>query len=186
MTLAKSIREALPRTARRPSADQAPPVATPPARTKAKWRKPKPMKAVDGLAFAFPARPSTMISIVAPERDLLDPSVFENGYLPLEPAEGRYMRAGRPAPRGPIEIIAQLRQRGIELIPTIDGAFAVRSAGGGLDVATRDAITTAAPLLRAYLHGTPLRCAMPAHVGGEPPEATTLALGGSGWCGECS
>lgn len=182
MTLAKSIRSALPRPTRRPSTEQAPPVAPPPSRPKARTRKQKPPRAVDALATVFPGRPSTMISIVAPDRDLLDPSAFSNGYLPLEPPTGRFMREARPAPRGPAEIIAALAARGIVLRPSADGEFFAETEGGRLDAATRDAIEKARPLLRPFLHRTPARCGLPHE--GTAPEAVTLATGGAFMCAE--
>ena len=189
-SLSAAIREALGPRPPRPAPPTPPAV---PVRGVARAKKRRPDRPVDELARYWPDRPPLYLNIPALSRDALDEASVET----LEPyaAEGKVpassrpaptvVRPKRPAPRGPAEILAYLARRGITIIPTIDGNLAVMAEAGRLDVAIRDAITASLPLLRAYLHGTPLRCALPAHVGAEPPEAGTLVTGGAAACAEC-
>ncbi len=90
-----------------------------------------------------------------------------------------------PAPGSVAAKVAYLKKLGIELIPTGDGNFMEEFVKGAMKDEIMNGIEAARPLLRAYLHGSPLRCAAPYHVGGLPPEATTLSLGGAPLCGSC-
>lgn len=153
-------------------------------------RKVARSRPVDELARWFPKTPESLITVFSHHRDVLlqAPSLepyVESGTAPKQGTVHSLIKPAQPSPRGAAAILAKLAKRGITLRPTIDGAFYVESERGALDHPTRDAIAAAAPLLRPYLHGTPLRCALPNHVGGEPPEAMTITLGGAGWCGEC-
>lgn len=190
ISIAQGIREGLA-TWPKPPAPEAPAPALL-AHKPSPGRRRRPSAPVDELARYFPRRPGFYFSIPPRDRvdNLTDPLTLEPyagaGRIPRSELDTKAaIREERPAPRGPAEIIRYLARRGIRLAPTGDGLFAVESERGGLDEATRDAINAAAPLLRAYLHGTPLRCALPKHVGAEPPEAVTLVLGGAAWCGEC-
>lgn len=193
MSIAAGIREGMRAwpSAPKPEAPPPPPVRKPVAT----GRKVKPHRPVDELARWFPDRPENTIIARTTARDREVPfdvasvePYMDQGTVPRSFAHDInvvYKPLVR-APRGPEAIVGYLARRGVTLKPTADGAFAVEAEAGRLDEATRNAITAAGPLLRAYLHGSPRKCAMPAHVGSEPPDAVTLTLGGAGWCGECS
>lgn len=189
----RSIREALhdnaeakrAERARRPAPEPAP---APPARGP-KGRRIRPPAPVDELKRFFPDRPASLMHI-APIRDLPDdPRAIEpyvgNDRIPVASQSATVVKPFRPAPRGAAAILDSLAKRGIRLIATGDGNVAVTAEAGRLDVPTREAINAALPLLRAHVHGTPLRCALPNHVGAEPPEAVTIVLGGAAACAGC-
>jgi hypothetical protein len=45
-------------------------------------------------------------------------------------------------------------------------------------------VEKSAPLLIAFLQGTPATCVVSRHA--EPVEGVTIALGGAPWCGSCT
>ena len=188
-SLSKAIRTALgPRPAR-----PVPAVAPVPEPTVARAKKRRADRPVDELARYWPDRPAFYFHVPGQTRDALDSASVEalEPYARVDrvPASSRpaptVVKPKRPAPRGPAAILAYLARRGITIIATGDGNVGVMAEAGRLDVAIRDAITASLPLLRAYIHGSPLRCALPAHVGAEPPEAVTLVLGGAPACAAC-
>jgi hypothetical protein len=80
--------------------------------------------------------------------------------------------------RGPAAIIERLARRGVTL--GLVGGHIVPVTARGPSSDLRDILETAAPLLAAYLAGTPLLC-LGSHKGA-PPEAVTLAVGGAPLC----
>ena len=194
-TKPKTVTEVLRERARalreeRASRTPLPGLAPAPTPRRPRGRRTRPDAPVDELRRYFLDRKAFYLN-AAPGKDLPDEPAalepfIEAGRIPrgIRPATV-VVRPARPAPRGPAAILEQLAKRGIRVIATGDGAVAVFAEAGRLDVATRDAITAALPLLRAYLHGTPLLCSLPNHVGGTPPQAVTLCLGGAPACAEC-
>jgi hypothetical protein len=105
------------------------------------------------------------------------------GLAPREPALHAFIKPTKPAPRGPAEIVAYLARRGIELKASADGEFYAVAEAGRLDLAIRDAIEKARPLLRPFVHGTVPVCALPHS---EPrPAAVTVLTGGALACEGC-
>jgi hypothetical protein len=190
LSLGKAIKQGMAAWPQPPTPEARVPV---PAHKPARPRRLRPPAPVAKLAVFFPRRTATLLSLPAPDHlddltvDAAEP-YMRTGKIPRS-ASGEakaIIRPGRPGPRGPEQIIAYLDRRGIKLVPWADGGFAaIAPDGGRLDAPTRDAIEAARGLLGPYLHGTPRRCASPSHVGGEPPLAVELTVGGSAWCGEC-
>ncbi len=175
--------------ARRTFPDRIPAPAPPPRQPRERKRAAEgPMRPVDMLARWFPPEPERRWTFGG-GRDLPTDAAAVEPYMaagkaPTLPALATVFYPPEPAPRGAAEYRAKLKRLGVELVPTIDGEFAVLAEKGRLTVEVRDAIEAARPLLRAHVHGTDLRCAMPHHSGGLPPVAVTLAEGGAPWCGE--
>jgi hypothetical protein len=156
-------------------------------------RKSKPARPVDLLRRYWLDRGASYFSARQGRdaADMMDAKAAEGyieaGVAPASPAPRTHIRPARPAPRGPAAMIAYLERRGIKCYPTIDGNFSVDTAGARLDWPTFEAIKEARPLLRAFLHGSPLRCALPRHTGGgEPPEAVSVNVGGAAMCADCA
>lgn len=156
-------------------------------------RPPRPRKAlvpayIDDLARFWPGRNGRALTIGPVRDDPVVPGALEPyaGARPLTLTPPRsFYRAPEPAPRGPAEIEAWLARHGIRLYATGGGGLGWSSDDSGrIDPDVFNAVRASLRLLAPYKHGTPLRCEMPNHTGGEPPLAVTLSLT-SGWCGEC-
>jgi hypothetical protein len=151
-----------------------------------------PVRRVEGaIGLAWPPEPERL-SIVGTARDVPDdPAALapyaDSGVSPNLGAAKAYIKPAQPAPGTTAAKIAWLKKKGITLVPTIDGEFETLSTKekGAADEDIRKRIEAARPLLRAYVHGTPLRCATSRHSGGPPPEAVTLTLGGAAACADC-
>jgi hypothetical protein len=151
-------------------------------------RRTKAARPIDELRRWWPDRAAQFISVGRELRDPLpvdaDALMYaELGTPPREQPVHHFAKPAVPAPRGAAEIIATLAKRGIELKPSADGEF-YAVAAHGLDLATRDAIERARPLLRRFVHGTVPVCALPHS--GPPPAAVTVLLGGALACADCA
>jgi hypothetical protein len=121
----------------------------------------RPVDAI-GLLFLGRARPER----VAASMKTID----------IRPAEGPV--------RGAAQILDRLKRAGATVrLATDKLALVVTTSGGHLGPGVLELVDRTAPLLVAHLNGSPLACTVSKHK--TPALATTYALGGAPWCGEC-
>ena len=89
---------------------------------------------------------------------------------------------GRPGVRSVADELAFLKKSGIALALSADGAYLLVTTTKAVGAVQRAMLDGRSALYRAHLKGEPIRCAWPHK--GEPPEATTVALGNAPVCGE--
>lgn len=144
------------------------------ASTVASRKPPAPSKPADALAYSGLADARSERIVAPPSRDTLALSSVRGGVY-----------GGRPAVRGPEAILARLAERGSVVTLSADRAGLVVSAPGGRPApGVTQLVALAHPLLLAHLQGTPLTCTVTKHK--TPTPATTIAVGGAPWCGECT
>jgi hypothetical protein len=137
-------------------------------------KPPAPPRPVDALLFSDLAGSRSDRIVAPPSRDTLAPTSARGGLI-----------AGRPAVRGPEALLGRLAERGTVVTLSADRAGLVVTAPGGRPApGTAQLVALAHPILLGHLRGEPLMCSVTAHK--SPTPATTIAVGGSAWCGECT
>lgn len=127
-------------------------------------RPPKPHRPVDALGHLFLTAPR-------PERIAASPQAVT-------------VRAAEDQARGPAAILERLSRAGATVRLSTDRLdLVVTTSGGILGAGVLELIDRAGPLLVAHLNGEPLACTVSKHKGSVL--ATTFALGGAPWCGDC-
>lgn len=137
--------------------------------------KPKPApRPVDRLGSVFLAEriPERIFASAARRAESL------TGTSPSAPV----IKSAAPPARGAEAVIARLARNGATVALSVDRAqLVVSCVGGSPGPGVVELVEAAGPLMLAYLQGSPLQCDVTKHTA----EATTFALGGAPWCGEC-
>jgi hypothetical protein len=146
-------------------------------------RKPKPEpdhRPVDVVAAThLGARVPERITAITPPRVSADPN-------PLSPvATPPIIKPAEEAPRGAAAIIDRLASKKANVSLAADVEHLVVTCEDGRPAAgVVELVEKSAPLIVAWLQGTPLTCVVSQHA--EPVEAVTIAFYDTPWCGSCT
>ena len=114
-------------------------------------------------------------------KDADTPEDVVRGALSSKP--GALVTDGRPRLRNVADEIAMIQRAGVTLALSDDGSYLLATSSKALTATVRAMLDNRDELYRAYLSGSPLRCAWP-HPEGNPPDAVTVAVGNAPCCGQ--